>query len=148
VATGLTVDMTRFTGSPVAARWYDPSSGTCMAPAGSPFANAGSQTFNTPGNNRDGDPDWVLVLDASPGGPPAITCLSRNSGYPGATITILGTNFGASEGTSTVTFNGTAATPASWSATSITVPVPKGATSGTIVVTVDGVSRQIYFKVD
>jgi hypothetical protein len=146
-ATKLTVDMSRFAGSQVAARWYDPSSATCMAPAGSPFASAGSQTFSTPGNNRDGDPDWVLVLDAAPSGTPAITCLSRNSGYPGSIVTILGTNFGASQGASTVTFKGTAASPASWSATSITVPVPKGATSGTIVVTVNGVSCQIYFKV-
>src|SRR5204862_256568 len=42
----------------------------------------------------------------------------------------------ATPGTSTVAFNGTLATPTSWSATSITVPVPTGATTGNVVVTV------------
>ena len=53
-------------------------------------------------------------------------------------MTITGSNFGATKGTSTVTFNGTTATPSSWSATSIVVPVPSGATTGSVVVTVDG----------
>src|SRR5262249_5445177 len=49
------------------------------------------------------------------------------------------TNFGATQGTSTVTFNGTTATPTSWSATSIVAPVPAGATTGPVAVTVGGV---------
>ena len=53
-------------------------------------------------------------------------------------MTIAGTNFGATQGTSTVTFNGTAGTPTSWSGTSIVVPVPSGATTGNVVVTVEG----------
>ena len=55
-------------------------------------------------------------------------------------MTITGTNFGATQGTSTVTFNGTTATPTSWSATSIVVPVPAGATTGNVVVTVGGLA--------
>ena len=55
-------------------------------------------------------------------------------------VTITGTNFGATQGTSTVTFNGTAATPTTWSATSIVVPVPAGATTGNVVVTVGGLA--------
>ena len=39
-----------------------------------------------------------------------------------------------------MTFNGTTATPTSWSATSIVVPVPAGATTGNVVVTVGGVA--------
>src|SRR5262249_22770965 len=54
---------------------------------------------------------------------PSITALSPASGPVGTTVTITGTNFGATKGTSTVTFNGTLATPTAWSATSITVPV-------------------------
>jgi hypothetical protein len=38
----------------------------------------------------------------------------------------------------TVTFNGTSATPTAWSDTSITAPVPPGATNGPVVVTVSG----------
>ena len=55
-------------------------------------------------------------------------------------MTIAGTNFGATKGTSTVTFNGTSATPTSWSATSIVVPVPAGATTGNVAVTVGGLA--------
>jgi hypothetical protein len=43
--------------------WYNPTSGTYTAVAGSPFANTGSRTFTTPGNNSTGTNDWVLVLE-------------------------------------------------------------------------------------
>ena len=71
---------------------------------------------------------------------PAITTLSPSSGTVGASVTITGVNFGASQGTSTVTFNGVATTPTSWGTTSIVTPVPNGATTGNVVVTVGGVS--------
>jgi hypothetical protein len=79
-----------------------------------------------------------VTFTATP--PPAITSLNPTSGPVGTSITIAGSNFGASQGTSTVTFNGTAATPTFWSATSIVVPVPVGATRGNVVVTVSGVA--------
>jgi hypothetical protein len=71
---------------------------------------------------------------------PTITSFSPASSIAGMAVTITGTNFGATQGTSTVAFNGTAATPTSWSATSIVVPVPAAATTGPVVVTVDGVA--------
>jgi hypothetical protein len=71
---------------------------------------------------------------------PNITSLSPTSGSAGTSVTITGTSFGSTQGTSTVTFNGTPATPTSWSATKIVVPVPSGATTGPVVVTVNGVS--------
>jgi len=74
--------------------------------------------------------------------------LSLTSGPVGTPVTITGTNFGAAQGTSTVTFNGTAGTPTAWSATSITVAVPSGATAGNVVVTVGGVaSNGVNFTV-
>jgi regulation of enolase protein 1 (concanavalin A-like superfamily) len=69
---------------------------------------------------------------------PGITSLSPVSGPVGTAVTITGTNFGATQGSSTVTFTGTAATPTSWNASSIVVPVPAGATPGNVVVTVAG----------
>ena len=72
--------------------------------------------------------------------PPSIASLSPVAGFVGSAVTIAGANFGSTQGTSTVTFNGTTATPTSWSATSILVPVPAGATSGNVAVTVGGVS--------
>ena len=47
-----------------------------------------------------------------------------------------------------MTFNGTAATPTNWTVTSIIVPVPSGATTGNVVVTVGGVaSNGVSFTV-
>jgi hypothetical protein len=69
---------------------------------------------------------------------PTISNIQPNPAAVGTSVTITGTNFGASRGTSAVTFNGTAATPTSWGASSIVVPVPTGATSGPVVVTVGG----------
>lgn len=56
----------------------------------------------------------------------------------GTTVVINGTYFGTSQGTSTVTFNGVTASPTNWTDTQISVPVPSGATSGSVVVTVNG----------
>ncbi len=69
---------------------------------------------------------------------PTITSVSPPEGPVGTVVAITGTAFGSSQGTSTITFNGILATPMSWSATEITVPVPAGATTGPLVVTVGG----------
>jgi YD repeat-containing protein len=79
---------------------------------------------------------------------PGISSLSPSSGAVGSSITITGTNFGANQGTSTVSFNGTTATPTSWSNTSIVAPVPAGATTGNVIVTVGGLaSNGVAFSV-
>jgi len=72
--------------------------------------------------------------------PPTITSVSPSSGIPGQSITIAGSNFGITQGSSTVTFNGVAAAAISWSATSIVATVPATATTGPIVVTVAGLT--------
>jgi hypothetical protein len=72
---------------------------------------------------------------------PFILSLSPPSGPVGTPVTLTGVNFGSTQGASTVTFNGTAATSISlWSATSIVAVVPTGATTGNVVVTVGGVA--------
>jgi hypothetical protein len=58
----ITVDLGRMTGA-VRARWYDPSSGTFVEIADLPLDTVGRHDFETPGNNNDGDSDWVLVLE-------------------------------------------------------------------------------------
>lgn len=79
---------------------------------------------------------------------PGISGLSQYSGAAGTQVTITGINFGATQGTSTVTFNGTPATASAWSSTSITVTVPAGATTGNVVVTVMGAaSNGVTFTV-
>ncbi len=73
---------------------------------------------------------------------PFITNVSPAPATVGTSVTITGGNFGSTTqgGTSTVTFNGTKAAPTQWTATSITMLVPLGATTGDIVVTVNGVA--------
>src|SRR5260370_14740939 len=73
---------------------------------------------------------------------PVITAYSPGTGVIGTRVTVTGVGFGDTPGTSTVTFNGISATlsPSSWSNTSITIPVPVGASNGNIVVTINGVA--------
>jgi hypothetical protein len=59
------VDMTKLAG-PATARWYDPSRGTYTPVTGSPLPNSGERSFTPPGNNADGDGDWVLLLETRP----------------------------------------------------------------------------------
>ncbi len=80
---------------------------------------------------------------------PIISLLSPGVGSAGTPVTITGSNFGATQGSSTVKFNGTTATPTSWSTTTIVAPVPVGATTGQVVVTVGGVaSNTVIFTVN
>jgi RHS repeat-associated protein len=81
-------------------------------------------------------------------GAPTIGSLSKTAASYGTSITITGTNFGLSKGTSTVSFNGTLGTPTAWGSTSIQVPVPTGATTGPLVVTVSNIaSNAVSFGV-
>lgn len=68
--------------------------------------------------------------------PPTLKLTNPSTGQTGATTTVVGSNFGATQGSNTIAFNGTIASPASWSNTVITTPVPAGATTGNVVVTV------------
>jgi len=85
-----------------------------------------------------GVPSNGMAFTVTTASAPSITSLNPTSGVLGTQVTIVGTNFGASQGSSTIKFNGTAAAPSSWSATSIVAPVPAGATTGNVVVTVGG----------
>src|SRR5690349_5234136 len=58
---------------------------------------------------------------------PTITSVSPTAGATGTPVTIDGTNFGTTQVSSTVTFNGVPSTPSSWSATQIVAPVPGSA---------------------
>jgi hypothetical protein len=80
------------------------------------------------------------AVQFSVGTAPVISSLAPSVGQAGASITITGANFGAAQGTSTVTVNGTAAAITSWSDTQIVVTVPAGATSGDVVIKVAGVT--------
>jgi hypothetical protein len=61
-ARSVTIDMTKLAGA-ANGRWYNPVSGAYTAITGSPFANTGTRSFTTPGNNGSGAGDWALVLE-------------------------------------------------------------------------------------
>ena len=89
-----------------------------------------------------------VVAGSSAWAAPAITSLSPSEGAVGTSVTISGSGFDTTQGTSTVTFNGTTAAPSTWSDTTIAVPVPAGATTGSVVVTVGGLdSNAVTFSV-
>jgi Protein of unknown function (DUF4038)/Putative collagen-binding domain of a collagenase len=60
----ITVNMASLKG-PASAKWFDPTNGAYTAIREGPFTNSGTRQFTPPGNNHDGDSDWVLVLSAS-----------------------------------------------------------------------------------
>jgi hypothetical protein len=99
---------------------------------------ATSGTFNVHTNGVGMYTSAFTVTVAPPA--PQINSVSANYGADYASITLSGTNFGTSQGTSTVTFNGASATAKSWSNTSIAVSVPSHATTGNIVVSAGGKS--------
>jgi hypothetical protein len=65
-----------------------------------------------------------------------ITSVSATSGSIGSQVVITGTGFGSTQGGSVVILNGAPVTINSWSATSITITIPAGATSGPLAVSV------------
>ncbi len=77
----------------------------------------------------------TFTVTPPPSGP-IISKLEPDSGLVGANVKITGSNFGTSSGT--VTFNGTTASTTSWASDEIQTSVPEGATTGLVVVTVDG----------
>lgn len=68
---------------------------------------------------------------------PNIGSISVSSGGIGTTVTISGSNFGAIQAGSTVTFNGVAATVISWSDGTIVVRVPEGLNPGSFNISVN-----------
>ncbi len=77
------------------------------------------------------------VSTSTPAAPaPAITSVSATTGAIGSQVVITGTGFGASQGSSVVYLNDAPLTVNSWSAISLTVTIPSGATSGPLAVAV------------
>jgi RHS repeat-associated protein len=80
---------------------------------------------------------------------PVVTSASPTSGPVGTQVTIRGTGFGSTQGTSTLKFSGTAASITSWSDAQIVATVASGSTGGYIQVTVAGVNSPstVYFTI-
>ena len=67
---------------------------------------------------------------------PTLSSLSPTSGVVGTSVTLTGSNFGSTQGSSTVTFGSTTASVSSWSDSSIVVTVPNTLSPGAVNVTV------------
>jgi hypothetical protein len=69
---------------------------------------------------------------------PSITNVTPATGVAGTQVAIGGSNFGPAQGSSSATFNRGTASPTSWTNNSIVTLVSTDATTGTIIVLVDG----------
>lgn len=81
---------------------------------------------------------------------PVVTGINTASGPPTVGLLTTGYNFGSSQGNSTLTFNGTAITPLTWSANAVSFQVPNSATINTtvpIVLTIAGKNFTVQFNV-
>jgi hypothetical protein len=93
------------------------------------------------GNKPPGD-DVIIVKPPTTPPPtpgPNITQLIPTSGAVGSVVNIIGTNFGAVQGSSTIRFGAISGTATSWSGTLITTTVPIGAVTGGVFVRVNGI---------
>ena len=113
-------------------------------------SNAGLVTAVAPGkttiavNTTDCTAPPFLIRVEVPYPQPISNSLSPMTGPAGTVVTLEGTNFGPTQGLSTVAFFGIAAVPTAWSDTSIVAPIPKGVPAGNvgIVITVNGVAGE------
>ncbi|MFH1453318.1 MAG: IPT/TIG domain-containing protein [Armatimonadota bacterium] len=96
-----------------------------------------------------GKSDAVVPTQTGDTTNPQITKLNPTSGQVGVAVIIDGYNFGDNQGSSTVKFNGIEAiTVTSWTNSRIICSVPTGASTGNVVVTVNGTaSNSVPFTV-
>jgi len=118
-----------FNGTTATPSSWSNTSITTSVPAG---ATTGPVVVNVGGTNNTCSGSCAFTVIPAP----SLTSITPPSAHRGDSVTIVGTNFLATRGTSTVTFNGTTASPTSWSDTSIVAPVPAAAITGPVVVTV------------
>jgi hypothetical protein len=114
--------------------------------AGASYTGSTTYPKNVRISPADGRVNNLIIQCPTP--PPQIISLSRTSGPVGVSVTVNGLNFGAQQGSSTISFNGVVASATSWSNTSITTTVPPMASTGPVVVVVNGIqSNGIIFTV-
>jgi YD repeat-containing protein len=73
---------------------------------------------------------------------PIVSSLTPASGPPGTSVTVGGSGFGQSQGSSAVYFNGAVATVSGWSDSQITAIVPNSAATGPVSVVVGSITGQ------
>ncbi len=125
------------TATPVPYSTGDPTSISVSVPNG---ATTGTIVVTANALNSNAVPFIVTVGNYSascsqtplPPPAPVIASLTPSSGPVGTSVTITGSNFGATQGASTVAVAGLAATVVSWKATSIIIWVPNSTPTGSL----------------
>ncbi|MGB8130242.1 MAG: IPT/TIG domain-containing protein [Candidatus Angelobacter sp.] len=97
-----------------------PTAATAVLSTGYFAVSAMGSTVNSPA--------FIIV------GPPTIAGITPANGSPGTSITIAGSNFGATQGAGQVLLGQLPMTVTSWSDTSILATIPPGATTGNVTV--------------
>jgi hypothetical protein len=114
----------RFNGLLATTTSWTPTAVTAIVPTPTSFPYTGRVQLSTGGQLANGPNFTILAPTASP---PTISGYRSTSGTnlssapPGTTVVVYGANLSTS---GTMTFNGIAVTPSSWTATAITVTVP------------------------
>jgi hypothetical protein len=121
---------------------YNYSSGTVL-PVGIQTLNATFTPTPSTNNTSNAAVSASVQLTVNPD-TPNVTAILPDPAAAGSTVTITGLNFGPAMGSNTVTFNGVTATVTSWTDNSIVTTVPARAATGSVVVTVDGVSSNSF----
>jgi RHS repeat-associated protein len=91
-----------------------------------------------------------VSIDTPPNPAPVISSVTATTGSIGSSVTINGSHFGPSQGSSVVALNASPMTVNSWSDTSITITIASGAASGYLGVQVGpsmNASNPIYFTI-
>lgn len=96
-------------------------------------ATSGKVSVATGGATASSSDDFIVISHT-------ITSVAPTSGLVGAPITITGTDFSTTLANNMVKFNNTAATVTAATATTLSVNVPAGATTGKITVTINGIT--------
>lgn len=125
--------------SPTVITWSDTQI-VATVPGGS-----GSGPVTVTAHGSTSSQDVILTMPN-----PYVASLSPTSGPVSTQVTISGTGFGATQGSSTITFNGqTPSLIASWSDAQIVAIVPNLARSGPVIAQVGGVTGNlnVYFTV-
>jgi RHS repeat-associated protein len=99
-----------------------------VVPSG--LSNGGASVVVTVGGTASNSVTFTVA------NPVVISSLSPTSGPSGTSVTITGSNFGATKGSSTVKFGTVLASTTSWSSTSIVAVVPNGIVGSTVGVVV------------
>jgi N-acetylneuraminic acid mutarotase len=96
-------------------------------------ATTGKISVGTGGVSASSADDFTVIHHT-------ITSFTPTSGLIGAPVTITGTDFNTTPGNNIVKFNNTAATVTASTATTLSVTVPAGSTTGEISVSINGIT--------